>query len=192
MKVVQPPEKNPFVEAPFAAITTTSLLWYIFIRFAHLESEMFVRSFVQNSSSSMRFDEECLWTAHSWLFYRFRHRLVSSLNFMDMFSFKPFHCSTYPVPVSTKTSLRLSCIWLQPALIKSNCLPCPWLEKRQPQSMMLPPPCLIVNLWMWCVTFMIKLYIFAFQRKSSVLFWSHLTKPPSLKWLQFFKKILFL
>ena len=55
---------NPyFVGLPFAAITESSLLGYVSTSFEHLELEIFAHSFLQNSSSSVRLDKECLWTA---------------------------------------------------------------------------------------------------------------------------------
>ena len=45
-----------FVEPPFAAITVSSLLWFVSTSFAHVQTDIFAHSSLQNSSSSVRLD----------------------------------------------------------------------------------------------------------------------------------------
>ena len=57
--VFSPPAQY-FIEPPFAAIIAASLLGYVSTSFAHLDTDIFAHSSLQNSSSSARLDGECL------------------------------------------------------------------------------------------------------------------------------------
>lgn len=54
------PWSQYFVEGPFVAITAASLLGYVPTNLAHLDTEIFARSSLENSSNSVRFDGEYL------------------------------------------------------------------------------------------------------------------------------------
>ncbi len=163
-----------FVEPPFAAITAASLLGYVFISFAHTETEIFAHSSLQNSSSSVRLDGHCLWTAIFKSCHRFSigFRFGLWLGYSNTLCFDLNHSivalavclgslSCWKVNLrpslksfadSNRFSSRIA-LYLAPSIFPSTVtsFPVP-AEEKLPHTMMLPPPHLTVGMVCsgWC------------------------------------------
>ena len=158
-----------FVEPPFAAITAASLSEYVSTSFAHLETEIFAHSSLQNSSSSARLDGECLWTAifkschrcsmgfrsglwlghsYTWIFFDLNHSIVALA--VCLGSLSCWKVNLFPSLKSFAASHRFSCriaLYLAPSILPSTLtsFPVP-AEEKHPHSMRLPPPCFTVGM----------------------------------------------
>ena len=169
-----------FVEPPFAAITAANLLRYVSTSFAHLETEIFAHSSLQNSSSSVRLDGERLWTAVFRSCHRFSIGFRSGLWLghsnticfvlnpsivalaLWLASLSCWKVNLRPSLKSYVDSNRFSSkisLYLAPSIFPSTLtiFPVP-AEEKHPQSMMLLPPYLTVGMVCsgWCAVLVFR------------------------------------
>ena len=164
------PLSQYFAEPSFAAMTAASLLGQVSSSNAHVETEIFAHSSLQNSSSLVWLDWESvysnfqvlleianwfrseLWLGHSntWVRFDQNHSIVALA--LGLGSCPTGRCTSTPVSslLETPTSFlpRLSCIWLHPSS-----------HQLRPASLSLPKKSIPtawcyhhhVSRWGWCV-----------------------------------------